>query len=129
MILCLVIVLTVVCVVVFVVCYKKKMTKTMEVKAMYCRGGIDSKNEHSSNGVFENDSTFKQDVVKFYGVKRGGRLESNSSTSSTMPLLFNRQNSIRSRMPSNGGTKLDSDLCEGKNQSKLSMSPSPASDP
>ena len=73
---------------------------------MYSRG-MDSSKDNS--GVFDS----KQDSVKFFGLKRSGRLESNSSTSSTMPLMFSRQNSFRTRLPSNGIPKIDSDLNEG----------------
>ena len=114
-ILCAVIILIVVSVLALYMRYKKKMNQKLLVSSSYCRGGdAESRNEQSSNGVFENDNQSKQDSVKFYGIKRNGRIESNSSTSSAMPLLFNRQNSVRGRIPSNGGNKLGLDICEGE---------------
>ncbi|CAB3994735.1 fibroblast growth factor receptor 2-like isoform X1 [Paramuricea clavata] len=101
-----VIVLISVCVVVGFVFYKKKMSKKIEGKVMYSRGLESSKD--SGSGVFDS----KQDSVRFFGLKRNGRLESNSSTSSTLPLMFSRQNSFRTRLPSNGISKIDSDLNE-----------------
>ena len=99
-----VIVLISVCVVVGFFFYKQKMSKKIEGKVMYFRG----KDSNEDSGVFS-----KQDSVKMIGLKRNGRLESNSSTSSTMP-LFGRKNSFRTRIPSNGIPKIDSDLNEGE---------------
>lgn len=103
-----VIVLISVCVVVGFFFYKKKMSKKIEGKVMYSRGLESSKD--SGSGVFDS----KQDSVRFFGLKRNGRFESNSSTSSTLPLMFSRQNSFRTRLPSNGISKMDSDLNEGR---------------
>ena len=100
-----VIILISICVVVGFFCYKRKMSKKIEGKVMYSRGMVSSKD----SGVFDG----KQDSVKFHPAKRSGRLESNSSTSSTMPLMFSRQNSFRTRLPSNGIPILDLDLNEG----------------
>ena len=104
-----VIVLITVCVVVGFFFYKKKMSKRIEGKVIYSRRLETSKD--SSGGVFDNS---RQESIKFFGFKRNGRLESNSSTSSTLPLMFSRQNSFRTRLPSNGLPKVDSDICEGK---------------
>ena len=102
-----VIVLIFVCVVVGFLFYKRKMSKTIEGKVVYSRG-LEASND--SSGVFDS----KQDSIKFFGLKRNGRLESNSSTSSTMPLMFRRQSSFRTRLPSNGIQTIDSELNEGR---------------
>ncbi|XP_028414936.1 fibroblast growth factor receptor 2-like [Dendronephthya gigantea] len=104
-----VIILIAVCVIVGFLFYKKKMSKRIEGKVLYSRGLETSK--ESSGGVFDMG---RQDSIKFFGMKRNGRLESNSSTNSTLPLMFSRQNSFRTRLPSNGLSKVDSDLCEGE---------------
>ena len=103
-----VIVLISVCVVVGFYFYRKKISKKIEGKVIFSRG-----DSNDDSGVFS-----KPDSVKMMGLKRIGRLESNSSTSSTMP-LFGRQNSFRTRLPSNGISKIDSDLNEGELLFKL----------
>ena len=104
-----VILLISVCVVVGFFFYKKKMSRKIEGKVVYSRG-LDTSKDGSS--AFDSDG--KTDSIKFFGLKRNGRFESNSSTSSTLPFLHSRQNSFRTRLPSNGISRLDSDLNEGR---------------
>ncbi|XP_046851373.1 fibroblast growth factor receptor 2-like [Xenia sp. Carnegie-2017] len=85
-----------------IVFYKRKLSKKVVEKVLYSRG-FDLSKESSSVFVGQQDS------VKVFGLKRNGRLESSSSTSSTMPLMH-RQNSYRTRLPSN----IDADLNEGE---------------
>ena len=84
-----------------IVFYKRKLSKKVVEKVLYSRGFDLSK---ESSNVFVG----QQDSVKVFGLKRNGRLESSSFTSSTMPLMH-RQNSYRTRLPSN----IDADLNEG----------------
>jgi uncharacterized membrane protein len=97
-----VIIIISICVVVGFFCYKRKMSKKIEGKVIYSRGMGMSKDSDVFDG--------KQNSVKFFHGKRNGRLESNGSASSTMPLMFSRQNSFRTRIPSNGIQKMELDL-------------------